>query len=81
MKDITPCRGCVDNYYNQAGNSTTGQCWLLEHAKLVERTRVGILDNPPYEWIPVEIYHCNRPKGYVYLKREDVRIRKESGAT
>lgn len=69
------CKGCTDNYYNIPGNSENG-CWLLENAKIVEKTRVGVWDNPPYKWMPEKIYHCNRPSGYVYLSKEDQRFKK-----
>lgn len=31
------CKGCYDNYYNQGSNSTTGECWSLQTAKVVEK--------------------------------------------
>lgn len=35
------CSGCRDDFYNEPGNSTRGQCWNLKSAKVVTRYRIG----------------------------------------
>ena len=68
------CRGCRNDYYNQPGNSTTGECWMLKTAQLVELTRVGYWQNPPYKWQPKQTLNCHRPEGAVWIKQDDPRI-------
>jgi hypothetical protein len=36
------CPGCRNDFYNQPGNSTTGECWHLQDAEVVQLTQVGI---------------------------------------
>lgn len=73
-KSKAMCYRCRDNYYNAPGNSTTGECWSFRSAKVVTRTHVGVWEPPPYEWMPEKVLSCHRPDGYVWLRREDVRI-------
>ena len=63
------CAGCQENFYN--GNNPLGvnECWGLETAKSVERTMVGVWQNPPYVWNPQKTLSCHRPKGSVWLPR------------
>lgn len=69
------CGGCRNDYYNRPGNSDTGDCWSLETAKVVNRTRVGWWEKPPYKWKPVKTLDCYHTPGvYAWLPREDVRI-------
>lgn len=75
----TLCRGCRDDFYNQPGNSTSGECWMLAKAKVVERTMVGVWQNPPYSWMPAKTLNCHSPDGSVWIDRQDVRLR-ENGA-
>jgi len=72
------CRGCRDNYYNHSGNSTSGQCWMLESAQPVERTKVGTWQNPPYQWHPQTTLSCHHPEGEHWIKIDDVRIVRKS---
>lgn len=69
------CQGCRDNFYNQPGNSTTGECWMLADSKPVERTKVGVWQNPPYKWEPQTTLSCHHPEGSVWIKQDDVRIK------
>lgn len=75
------CSGCQDDHYNQPGNSTTGECWSLASARVVERTKVGWWQNGPYEWKPQTTLHChNAPGQFAWIDSSDVRLRKESVA-
>ena len=73
------CSGCHQNYYNQAGNSDTGECWMLAGSKVVTRTSVGTWQNPPYEWTPQETLSCHSPEGRHWIDRDDCRL-VENGA-
>lgn len=68
------CVGCSNNFYNHAGNSTTGECWSLEKATVVERTKVGVWQNPPYRWSPHKTLDCHTPDGERWICRDDVRL-------
>jgi hypothetical protein len=68
------CRGCRDDYYNQPGNSTDGKCWCLESAKVVQRIKVGIWQNPPYEKRLQTTLSCHNPKGMAWIKEDDCRV-------
>ena len=71
----TLCYGCRNNYYNLPGNSTTGECWMLKTAKPVERTRVGVWQNPPYRWNPATTLSCHTPENSTtWIEKTDVRI-------
>ena len=64
------CVGCRQDFYN--GNNPLGvqECWSLKFAKSVERTRVGIWQNPPYVWRPQKTLSCHQPEGGVWLDRK-----------
>ena len=68
------CKGCCDDYYNRPGNSTDGVCWMLANAKPVQRTMVGVWQNPPYKWQPQATLSCHRPDGSVWIESDDCRI-------
>lgn len=69
MKTTEHCVGCYNNFYNQAGNSTTGKCWSLPSAKLITRFGLGV--NTPMNireaYIKVRKPSCYRRNGVVYL--------------
>lgn len=72
----TLCHECRNDFYNRSGNSTTGECWSLKSAELVERTRVGWWQNGPYEWRPETTLSCHHAPGqFAWIKRDDVRLR------
>jgi hypothetical protein len=68
------CRGCRDDYYNQAERSG---CWCFEKAEVVTRTKVGYWQPPPYRWEPQVTLSCHRPEGYAWIEQNDVRIQKD----
>lgn len=68
------CRGCRDNFYNQPGNSTEGECWMLAKAQPVERTSVGTWQRPPYTWQPQTTLSCHHRDGEHWIKQDDPRI-------
>lgn len=68
------CGGCRNDYYNQPGHSTTGKCWMLGASRVVQRTRVGTWQNPPYRWQPVKTLSCHHPEGSAWIAIDDVRI-------
>ena len=63
------CVGCRENFYN--GNNDLGvkECWMLKTARSVERTMVGVWQNPPYVWNPQKTLSCHKPEGSVWLDR------------
>ena len=71
---LAMCHGCSNDYYNRPGNSTAGQCWMLASAKLVERIRVGVWQNPPYEKRPQRTLSCHSPDGERWIELEDCRV-------
>lgn len=71
------CRGCHNDFYNQPGNSTTGECWHLQSATVVERTKIGVWQNPPYRWQPRQTLSCHMPDGERWIGPDDCRIAKE----
>lgn len=68
------CDGCHYSFYNRPGNSTTGQCWSLASAEPVMRTRIGVWQNPPYQWQPQQTLSCHEPDGSRWLTQDDPRI-------
>ena len=73
-KNKSMCVGCRDDFYNH--NQPDG-CWCYSTAKVVERTRVGVWQNPPYTWHATETLTCHAPEGSVWIKEDDPRIREE----
>ena len=74
-KTKSMCSGCRDDYYNH--NCPDG-CWCFATAKVVERTKVGVWQNPPYSWQPQATLSCHSPDGSVWIKEDDVRIAQET---
>jgi len=68
------CSGCRDNFYNKKGNSPDGECWMFERAKVIERTRVGTWQEPPYVWLPEPTLNCHHPQGQHWITQDDPRI-------
>jgi hypothetical protein len=69
------CAGCRNDFYNRPGHSSTGQCWSLQSAKVVERTRVGWWQAPPYVWDPVTTLQCHHCPGQIaWISSDDVRV-------
>lgn len=71
MNTTKHCVGCRDNYYNQPGNSTTGQCWYLSGAKLVTRFKI-YRDTPSNQkrgYIKVQVPDCYRAPGWFYVEK------------
>ena len=71
------CQGCRDNFYNQPGNSNTGECWLLANAQPVQRTLVGVWQPPPYRWLPQTTLNCHHPEGSAWIKEDDPRTKED----
>ena len=69
------CQGCRDNFYN--GNNDLGvkECWSLNSAEPVTRTRIGIWQAPPYDWRPEPTLSCHHPEGSVWIGRDDPRLK------
>lgn len=73
----TLCAGCRNDFYNQPGNSTTGECWSLTSSEVVQKTRVGWWQNPPYDWNPQVTLTCHHAPGqFAWIDRDDVRLRR-----
>lgn len=68
------CVGCRDDFYNGKNDLGVPECWLLDSARPVTRTRVGIWQDPPYTWRPEQTLSCHHPEGAVWIKPDDVRI-------
>ena len=71
MKDKSMCLGCRNDFYNY---DREGGCWLFGGAKVVERTMVGIWQDPPYTWAPRETLSCHQPECSVWIQEDDPRI-------
>ncbi len=41
------CVGCHDDYYNHDNNSTTGECWSFQRAKVINAYVIGW-------WVPMD---------------------------
>lgn len=63
------CQGCRDNWYNEPGNSNTGQCWSLKGAKVVTRFRLGWWTRPtePGAFQEVQTLDCHHAPGQYAL--------------
>lgn len=59
------CSGCRNNFYNQSGNSTSGECWSLKDSKVVTRYRIGWWTNPdePGAFTKVKTLSCHHATG------------------
>ena len=68
------CEGCYDDFYNH--NRPDG-CWLFKSFQIVQLTQVGIWQNPPYTWNSEWRLSCYNPQGYVMIKKDDPRIKRE----
>jgi hypothetical protein len=66
--DKKHCIGCRDNYYNQEGNSTTGECWSLKNARIIRRKKVPIYQAPPWNQPSGEYPSCMRCTGYIFVE-------------
>ncbi len=76
IKTKQMCRGCRDDYYNNRdslGNPGSAGCWNFKIAKIVERTRIGIWQDPPYEWQPEKVLNCYNSDGGVMIDQNDPR--------
>ncbi len=65
------CCGCRDDYYNR--NRDDG-CWMFANAKLVQVTRVGTWQPPPYKWNPQTRLSCYHGEGHSMLAKDDCRF-------
>ncbi len=61
------CAGCRDNFYNQYGNSHTGECWSLKDARVVLKKEVHIDQRPPWNQKPIKVLSCFRRPRHVYV--------------
>jgi len=77
IKNKTLCAGCRDDFYNH--NRSDG-CWGFATAKVLKRVRVGVWQNPPYEWRPETCLCCYHPQGSVMLDETDCRVIKAAEA-
>ena len=71
-KTKSMCSGCYNDFYNQ---TRSDGCWHFVSAKIVDRTKVGIWQNPPYVWKPQTTLSCHDPNGSVWIKQDDPRIK------
>ena len=62
-KDL--CAGCRNNFYNQPGKSTSGECWSLKSAKVVTRYKLGWWTAPtqPGAFKEVKVLSCYHQPG------------------
>ncbi len=59
------CKGCHDDYYNQAGNSTTGRCWNAKDGRMKDRYETGTWTDPtsPGAFAKVRVPSCYNAPG------------------
>lgn len=70
-KSKAMCCGCSDDFYN---HSESKGCWMFEDAKIVERIKVGVWQNPPYVWNPQKCLSCFAPDGFRMIDKSDPRV-------
>jgi len=66
------CRGCRDDFYNQPGNTFSGdRCWMAEDGTMMTRYEIGISTMPatPGAYTQVKKPSCYRRSGVVYHNR------------
>ena len=66
------CQGCRNDFYN---HNREGGCWSFEKAKVVQRTRVGYFQEPPYTWNPVTTLSCYHEPGIALISKDDCRLK------
>lgn len=68
------CAGCRDDYYNAAGNSIDGQCWLFDRTKKMEpRFEIHVDLRPPYgKHLIRKVPPCYHKSRFVYVKPEAI---------
>ena len=69
--DKKHCAGCRDDYYNHGNNSTTGECWSFEKAKVITAYRIGWWTPQDEEdnFIKVITHDCHSEPGqYAFYK-------------
>lgn len=71
-KDISPCVGCRDHFYNGNNDLGISECVHLASAKLVRRWRIGWWIDPtaPGAFTEVETYQCHRAPGQYALQEK-----------
>lgn len=70
-KTKTLCSGCYNDFYNHRGEDG---CWMFAKAEVIQRTRVGTWQPPPYQWNPKPCLTCYRQPGSSFIKEDDPRI-------
>lgn len=74
------CVGCRNDFYNDKNPHGVKRCWFLGRAEKVKRTKVGIWQNPPYQWQPQSTLSCHEPQGMTWIKQDDPRIKEATEA-
>jgi hypothetical protein len=66
------CKGCRDDYYNEPGHSTSGQCWMLDGAQPVTRYKLGWWTQPtqPGAFTKVETLSCWNAPGQFAMRKD-----------
>lgn len=67
------CRGCRDDFYNEAGNAMNGKhCWSLPDAQVVTRFRIGWWTAPtvPRAYEKVTTLSCHHAPGKYAMHKE-----------
>lgn len=64
---LSACRGCLDDFYNQPGNTfAEGGCWNRQDATMVKVRMIPIDMRPPYDKLPIETHpSCYRRQRFV----------------
>lgn len=75
-KSKTLCSGCRNDYYN---HNREGGCWSYQSARVVQLTKVGVWQNPPYKWTPRDTLSCHSPNGAVWINEDDPRVVQGAG--
>lgn len=68
------CNGCRNNFYNHSGNSSTGQCWSFETARMRYRWAINMQapmgDRHSFRKVRVpDCFHGEGPYRDIYLRR------------
>lgn len=71
-RDKKYCIGCRDNYYNHGNNSTTGECWSFERAKVIQAYAIGWWTpmDKKENFYEVTTHDCHREPGQTAFLKE-----------
>lgn len=62
------CAGCTNDFYNGHNPHGIAECWHFKTARPVNRLRIGVWQNPPYDRdATIVVPNCRTEKGSVLV--------------